>query len=159
MNNQTKEDFWEKPISTYTCEQATEDGTLLDLKVLETKIKGITVANSPFSHITTNLLNKLGYMTENRNKVCGHVFKDVEGKWVRPTMSECPHCYKKANEVNFNYPNLLDLLNQALQILKRNPRGDWLYIGKIETPNGTKQQIYIAKNETGKFTIMLPEDN
>ena len=148
-----------EPISVYTSNQAVEDGILLNLKVLENKIKGITAPNAPFSHITTNLLTKHGYMTENSTIKCGHQFKDIEGIWVKPTMNECPHCYTKANQVTFNYPNILDLLNQALQIIKKGPKGDWMYSGKIETPNGNKQTIFIQQNETGKFTILLPEDN
>ena len=122
-----KEFFSEEDvISRYTSEQATEDGILLETKILKNKIKGIE--NGPFSHITVNLLKKGGYMTEDENGI------------------------------EFNFPNLLDLLTQALQIGRRGKKGDWMHSGRIETPNGTKQQIFICQNETGKFTIMLAED-
>ncbi|WP_269078523.1 hypothetical protein [Methanococcoides methylutens] len=32
------------------------------------------------------------------------------------------------------------------------------YSGKIELPNGEKQQTFISLNELGKYRIMLPED-
>lgn len=159
MNPQNNKKVFENPIYIYTSQEAVEDGILFNLNQLATQIKGIDQQNSPFSHITINLLTSLGYMKENRrDEVCGHKFLDTEGKWVNPTMSECPYCYTKANEIAFNFPNLLDLLNQALQIIKQGERGDWFYSGKIETPNGLKQKIFIAQNETSKFTIMLPED-
>jgi len=61
-----------------------------------------------------------------------------------------------------NIPNLLDLLNQALQIVKEKTNNlqefDSFFSGKIELPNGEKQEIFIELNETNRFTIMLPED-
>ena len=98
-------------------------------------------------------------MTENYDEFCGHeATNELTGQRYKCKVKDCPHCHDKVGEIKFNYPNILDLLNQALQILKRNPRGDWFYSGKIELPSGSKQQIFIAQNETGKFTIMLPED-
>ena len=68
--------------------------------------------------------------------------------------------YMKEDEINI--PNLLDLLNQALQIVKSKSKNfkehDTFFCGKIEFPNGKKDKIFIEMNETGKFTIMLPED-
>ena len=62
-----------------------------------------------------------------------------------------------------NYPNLVDLLNQATQLVKRNSNNfkdfDTFFSGSIEFPSGRKGKIFIAQNGTGKFTIMLPEDN
>jgi len=61
-----------------------------------------------------------------------------------------------------NIPNLLDLLNQALQIVKEKTNNlqdfDSFFSGKIELPNGEKQEIFVELNETNRFTIMLPED-
>ena len=68
--------------------------------------------------------------------------------------------YMKGDEINI--PNLLDLLNQALQIVKDKSKNfkefDTFFCGKIEFPNGEKEKIFIEMNETEKFTIMLPED-
>ena len=36
-----------------------------------------------------------------------------------------------------NLPNVLDLLNQAVQIVKRACVQDWFYSGVVELPNGT----------------------
>jgi ribosomal protein S19 len=61
-----------------------------------------------------------------------------------------------------NIPNLLDLLNQSLLIVKTASRNmtifDTFFSGSIELPNGEQQKVFIQQNETGKFTIMLPED-
>ena len=68
--------------------------------------------------------------------------------------------YMKDSKINI--PNILDLLNQALQIVKKGSNEfkeiDNFYSGSIEFPDGEQQEIYISQNETGKFTIMLPED-
>ena len=65
-------------------------------------------------------------------------------------------------EDKLNIPNLLDLLNQALQIVKKATNNftafDTFFSGSIELPSGDQQKIFIGQNETGKFTIMLPED-
>lgn len=61
-----------------------------------------------------------------------------------------------------NIPNLLDLLNQANQIVRRESKeytvAEDIYIGTIELPSGESQKIMIGINEVGKYTIMLPED-
>ena len=69
--------------------------------------------------------------------------------------------YYKEDEINI--PNLLDLLNQANQIVRGKSKNftefDSFYCGKIELPSGIMQKIFIEQNETGKFTILLPEDH
>jgi len=59
-------------------------------------------------------------------------------------------------------PCILDLLNQALNIVKTKSKNfkefDTFFSGHVELPTGEKQQVFIEQNETGKFTIMLPED-
>ena len=61
-----------------------------------------------------------------------------------------------------NIPNMLDLLNQSLQIVKNKSQNftvpDTFFAGKIEFPDGEKKEIFIEMNETGKYTLMLPED-
>jgi len=87
-------------------------------------------AKGPFNYVTTNLLSK-GYFKEATDEI--------------------------------NIPNLLDLLNQALVIVKEKSNDfqqmDTFFEGQIELPSGEKQTIFIGINETGKFTLMLPEDN
>jgi hypothetical protein len=62
----------------------------------------------------------------------------------------------------YSKANILDLLVQSLEIVKKANKKrktmDWLYVGEIELPSGEKQKIFIQQNETGKFTLMLPED-
>lgn len=53
--------------------------------------------------------------------------------------------------------NVLDLLNQALKICQSKPANHF-YSGRIEFPDGQRRKIFIGQNETGKFTVMLPED-
>jgi len=57
---------------------------------------------------------------------------------------------------------LIDLLNQANNIIRTKSNNfkdfDSFFSGKVELPNGQKQEIFISQNETGKFTLMLPED-
>lgn len=60
-------------------------------------------------------------------------------------------------KIELNIPNLKDLL---VAIIKHcSKKQDYFYSLKIELPDGSKQQIYVAQNETGKYTAMLPEDN
>jgi hypothetical protein len=86
--------------------------------------------NYPFKYITTNLMNK-GY------------FQNVP---PNETM-DLP-----------NIPNLKDLLNQAMRIFGKKEAEDYFASGRIELPDGTKTKIFIAQNETGRYTLMLPED-
>jgi hypothetical protein len=86
--------------------------------------------NGLFNFVTMNLLGK------------GYIEKDGKSK--------------------INIPNILDLLNSCNQIVKKESdnftRKDWLYTGMIELPCGDSQKVFIQQNDTGKFTIMLPED-
>ena len=66
------------------------------------------------------------------------------------------------NEDGVNIPNLLDLLNQANQIVRKASNNftkfDNFFCGNVELPDGELQKIFMALNELEKFTIMLPED-
>ena len=122
--------------STYTIDQATEDGVLFDFRQLNPQWeRGI------FSHATVNLLVSHGYL--------------VDG--------------------DPNIPNLIDLLNQSLEIVRRESknisregsffngtmnisREDSFFSGTIELPSGKQQKLFMCLNELNKFTIMLPED-
>jgi len=62
-----------------------------------------------------------------------------------------------------NIPNLLDLLNQANDIV-RHASDDFtkhnsFFSGDIELPSGRTQKVFIEQNEMSKFTIMLPADH
>ena len=81
-----------------------------------------------FNYVTMNLLGK-GYMNDD-----GHL----------------------------NIANLIDLLNSCKEIVRKESdnftREDWLFTGMIELPCGDPKKVFIQQNETGQFTIMLPED-
>jgi hypothetical protein len=57
-----------------------------------------------------------------------------------------------------NIPNLRDLLEQSLRVFRKKPSDDYFVSGVIELPSGSKQKIFIAQNESGRYTVMLPED-
>jgi hypothetical protein len=133
MQNKMKE---ENIVYSYTSNQAVEDGILFDMNEMKGLIND--VEKGIFSHITCNLLFSKGYMKTKMNF--------TEGE-------------------DINLPNLLDLLNQCGKIMNKDfdKKGliqvDTFYSGEIELPNGEKQMIFIELNETGRFTILLPEDH
>ncbi len=57
-----------------------------------------------------------------------------------------------------NIPNLRDLIEQSLRVFRKKPADDYFVSGVIELPSGSKQKIFIAQNESGRYTVMLPED-
>jgi|TARA_Y100000034_G_C6859587_1_gene391044 hypothetical protein len=120
----------ENIVYSYTSNQAVEDGILFDMNEMKGLIND--VEKGIFSHITSNLLFSKGYMKEGED---------------------------------INLPNLLDLLNQCGKIMNKDfdKKGliqvDTFHSGEIELPNGEKQMIFIELNETGRFTILLPEDH
>jgi hypothetical protein len=61
-------------------------------------------------------------------------------------------------EDKIDVARLIDLIMAANKIFNKMPRGDSFACRKIELPNGAKQEIYISQNETGRYTIMIPED-
>jgi len=119
-------------VFRYTSDEAEEDGILFDITRLKPEWK-----NGMFNYVTTNLLSK-GYM---------EIVPDVFGDY---------------KDLEFNMPALLGLLNQALNIVRSKSNNfkdaDWFFSGKIELQDGTHQEIFIAQNETGRMTLMLPED-
>jgi len=160
MSSRAKEDkarsFFEQKdvIFTYTSKQAEEDGILFDLDQL---LPGKIQKNFFLKYITTGLLSK-GY----QNDQCKHGVKDGEqGKNHCCTTCDIFHqsrgnlsCLKPS----LNIPNITDLIVQAAQIFKRKPDEDYFVSGSIELPSGQKQKIFIAQNETGRYTAMLPEE-
>jgi hypothetical protein len=61
-------------------------------------------------------------------------------------------------EDKIDIARLIDLIMAAYKIFVKIPRGDTFANGKIELPSGAKQEIFIAQNETGRYTIMIPQD-
>ena len=125
-----KNEIFGEVIHSYNSDEATDDGILFDMNEMKGLIND--VEKGIFSHITSNLLFSKGYM------------KDGE---------------------DINLPNLLDLLNQCGKIMHKDfdKKGliqvDTFCSGEIELPNGEKQMVFIELNETGRYTILLPEDH
>ena len=130
MNNRSEEIV----IDVYTSEQAEEDGLLVDLTKINPKWgKGL------FNYVTSNLLSK-GYMQDDKvNVAC-----------VLDLLNQAINIVR------------IRRLNQAINIVRIRSKGfkeyDTFFSGHVELPTGEKQQVFIEQNETGKFTIMLPED-
>lgn len=103
-------EFFGEPISTYTSEQAVEDGFLVETK-----------------HPIIN------YMT-------AHVFR------------ECIESFEILGHRNIGKELIDKLLSSALVEMQKLKK-DWFY--SIEA-RGWK--FFIAQNETGKYTLMFPED-
>jgi hypothetical protein len=82
----------------------------------------------PFKYLTNNLLVSKGYLVNDK----------------------------------LNEPNLFDLLVQCnkskMAADKKKGEEDYFYSVQVEFPSGDKGRVFVAQNETGKFTIMLPED-
>ena len=57
-----------------------------------------------------------------------------------------------------NIPNLRDLIEQSLRVFRKKSADDYFVSGVIELPSGSKQKIFIAQNESSRYTVMLPED-
>ena len=146
----SKEDI----IYTYTSKQAVEDGFLLDVDlILKRPIK-----NFFLKYITIGLLEK-GYW----NDRCKNGVKNDE----KGTNNRCASCDVWINhqgdklsclQQTLNVANIFDLLSQVARIFRKKAVDDYFVSGTIELPSGSKQKIFIAQNETGRFTAMLPED-
>ena len=106
--------------------KAVRDGILFPLTAVDSAYR-----TGPISHVTTNLLEKLGYLAPNA----------FGGKTISPQVSE--------------------LFSAALEILQRAEQtepGEYPYIGNVESPTGT-HTVWISPNRTsGKHTLYLPED-
>jgi hypothetical protein len=112
-------EFFGEPISTYTSEQAEQDGIL------------VATGNPAINYVTATVFHRC-------IEACV-----IDGIWQlsAPTKEE----YTKM---------LLDrLIGSAIAEVKRLKRQDWLY--EIDC-RGWK--LWVVQNETGKFTLMFPED-
>lgn len=106
--------------------QAARDGILFPLTAVDA-----SYAASPISYVTTNLLEKLGYLAPNA----------FGGRTISPQVCE--------------------LFSAALEIFETSERtepGDYPYVGEVESPAG-RHAVWISPNGTcGKHTLYLPED-
>ncbi|MCU0590884.1 MAG: hypothetical protein MUC57_05355 [Desulfobacterales bacterium] len=88
-------------------------------------------AAGPISHVTTRLLEKLGYLVPNA----------FGGLIISPQVA--------------------DLFVAALAIFQESEqreKGEYPYVGEVESPSG-KHTVYISPNRIkGKHTLYLPEE-
>ena len=151
-------------VSKYTSDEAVEDGFLFDLDLLVKAGLIRTASQLPIKYITTSVLD-LGYWKE----PCEHHIKR-ENIGLTQACRDCKvfkKYYSSAQAVipcsehdkqELNMPNVRDLIVAALKIFNKKPQDDYFVSGRIELPSGDKQEVYIAQNETGRYTLMLPED-
>ena len=116
--------------------------------------------------------NALGVikMFDEKDIICRYTSKEAEEDGILVNVSNL----KVANwEINYatsnllskgymtdgkiNLPAIADLLYQANKMLDTDYDCDF-NADEIELPNGEKQTIYVCRNETGFYTMMLPED-
>jgi hypothetical protein len=106
--------------------QAARDGILFPLTAVDASYEAC-----PISYVTTNLLEKLGYLAPNA----------FGGRTISPQVCE--------------------LFSVALEIFETGERiepGDYPYVGEVESPAGL-HTVWISPNGTcGKHTLYLPED-
>ena len=109
-----------------TDKKAVRDGILFPLTAVDA-----AYAAGPISYVTTNLLERLGYLTPNA----------FGGLMISPQVSE--------------------LFAAALEIFKQGEQtgpGDYPYVGEVQSPTDI-HTVWISPNRTpGKHTLYLPED-
>jgi hypothetical protein len=87
--------------------------------------------------------------------------EDIDPRWKGPvniiTMNLLHQGYME-EDGTVRKVNVMDLLNQATH-LWYDRKEDWMHVFRIEFPDGQKREVWMEQNETGKFTLMLPEDH
>jgi hypothetical protein len=88
-------------------------------------------AAGPIRYVTTSLLEKLGYLAPNA----------FGGRAISPQVGEL-------------FAAALEIFNRC----EKTEKGDYPYIGEVESPTGT-HTVWISPNRArGKHTLYLPED-
>jgi hypothetical protein len=106
--------------------KAAREGILFPLTAVDS-----AYATGPISYVTTNLLEKLGYLTPNA----------FGGRMISPQVSEL-------------FSAALAIFNKCEQ----TEQGDYPYVGEVESPTGA-HTVWISPGLTpGKHTLYLPED-
>ena len=107
-------------------QQAARDGILFPLTEVDSGY-----ATGPISYVTTNLLERMGYLAPNA----------FGGRTIDP-------------EVDALFSAALEIFNKSEQV----EPGEYPYVGEVESPTGT-HTVWISPNSTpGKHTLHLPED-
>lgn len=154
------EDIFGEVISMYTSEQAIEDGILFSLKeVLQPEV----YEKSLLQIVTTNLMSK-GYF-KYENKLVGYPILNTDGIPILDTEGNEIRILSKIRVMTNkpNVPNVFDLLNQVITIIKNKAESDGFidtfYACEIELPSGEQTTVWVEANELGGMTILLPEDH
>lgn len=138
--------FFGEPISVYTSEQATEDGIL------------IKTDNKIINYITHTVYSKCiepfieaSVMTKRSlsNKPISETI-EVGKKSFVVTLKITDAEKKKAEKELLN-----KLIASAILEVQKLHRQDWLYA--LDDCRGWKD-MWVVQNETGKYTLMFPED-
>lgn len=138
-------EFFGEVISKYTSDQAEEDGIL------------VKTDNPIINHVTRTVWDK-----------CIEPFIEASAmtklSLSNKPMSEVIEVGKKSFIVNIKITEeqkksaakqlLKKLLDTAIIQIKAQNREDWLYTLK----DCRGWELWVAQNETGKFTLMFPED-
>ncbi len=86
----------------------------------------------------------------------------AKGMFSHATRSLMDKGYIDLESNQANRSNIADLLVQAVHIVRKRSHNftkpDNHYAGTIELPSGDEHMIFIERNETGKYTLMLPTD-
>lgn len=149
----------EDVVHTYTSKQAEEDGLIFDVDlILKRPLKNSRGVYFFLKYVTCDLLAK-GYW----NDRCKNGVQNSE-KGINDRCATCDvwinHQGNKLSclQQTLNIANIFDLLYQAQRIFQKKAVDDYFVSGNIELPSGQKQKIFIAQNESGRYTAMLPED-
>ena len=131
MNNEQNNIFENADvISVYTSDEAVDDGILFDLR------ENQVFHNKLFNFATTNLLREMNILQYSSKHNRDVIFTSM----------------------------MIDLIEQAQKIVLRKIEEtldgeEHFYCGDVRKLNGERIKIFIEMNETGKFTLLLPEDH
>ena len=79
-----------------------------------------------------------------------------EGLFQYVTSNLCSKGYVK-DGAQPSIPNFLDLFRNMSEHMKRKGP-DHFYNATIEFPDGTKGEVYAVKNNSNRYTLLLPEE-
>jgi hypothetical protein len=94
-----------------------------------------------------------GILVATGNPVINYVTRTVWDKCIEPFASDGIWEKFAKNKEEYQKVLLDRLLESAIWAVKLLNRKDWLYVIRCRG-----WELWVSQNETGKFTLMLPED-
>jgi hypothetical protein len=85
-------------------------------------------------------------------------YAELPIKYITTNLLDLGYWKEENDKQELNLPNILDLVVQALRIFRKKPQNDYFVSGNLQLPSGKRQKVFLAKNETGRYTLMLPGD-